>query len=211
LLEAALANDGAEWFSDWQRREQDLESHTLVNLAALYEGCTGDTDKLVQQAIEVRRAGLARFPASHNAPALRAGLALGCAIQGDIARAKEALEQFEPNLTSDYYRQCGVLAEAIVATAEGRDEEAAELARKGLGFFVRYPDDITMKRLRDKAERALASHQPWTKGKVSKLRKRWDLPVPGKTAASNEDTSKVTMAGVIAIVVLINLLTRGCS
>lgn len=211
LLEAGLANDGAEWLGDWQRREQDVESHTLVNLAALYEACTGDTDKLIQLAIEVRRAGLARFPASHNAPALRAGLALACAIQGNIAEVKEALEHFEPNLTNDYYRHCGELAQAIVATAEGRDEEAAELARKGLGFFVQFPDDVAMKRLRDKAERALVSHQPWAKGKVAKLRKRWNLPVPGKTAASNEDTSKVTMVGVIAFVVLVNLLSRGCS
>ena len=211
LLEAGLFNDGVEWLSDWQRREQDIESHTLVNLAALYEASTGDTEKVLKQALEVRRAGLARFPASHNAPALRAGVALGCAVQGDIAGAKVALEQFEPKLTNDYYRHFGELAQAIVATAEGRDDEAAEQARKVLGYFVQYPDDVAMKRLRDKAERALASHQPWTKGKVSKLRKRWGLPVPGKTVLSSNDSSKVPWGLSIAIVIVINILMRGCS
>jgi tetratricopeptide (TPR) repeat protein len=211
LLEAELANDGAEWLGDWQRREQDLEGHTLVNLAALYEACTGDTDKLIQQAIEVRRAGLARFPASGNASALRAGLALGNAIQGKIPEAKEALEQYEESLVNNYYRHCGGLARAIVATAEGRDEEAAELARKGLALFVQYPDDVAMKRLRDKAERALVSHQPWAKGKVARLRKRWNLPVPGKKEASVGDSSKLLVAGAIAALVIVNLLTKGCS
>ncbi|MCW1923792.1 tetratricopeptide repeat protein [Luteolibacter arcticus] len=211
LLEASMGNDGAEWLGDWQRREKDLEGHTLVNLAALYEACTGDIDTLLRQAVEVRRAGLARFPASHNAPALRAGLALGCALDGRIPEAKEALEQFEPSLTNDYYRHSAQLAEAIVATAEGRDGEAAELARTSLGFFTRYPDDFAMKRLREKGERVLASHQPWTKGKVGKLRKRWNLPVPSKAKASSNENSGLTWFGGVAVVVLVNFLIRTCS
>lgn len=211
LLDAGLANDGAEWLGDWQQREGDVESHTLVNLAALYEASSGATESVLRRAAEVRRAGLARFPGSNNGPALRAGLALWAAADGRIDEAKQVLSQFEPKLTGDYYRHVGELAEAIVATAEGRDTEAAELARKALGYFSQYPDDVAMRRVRECGERALASHQPWTKGKVAKLRKRWSLPVPVKGSGAGSDGAQLPWFAWVLIVIVLNFMIRACS
>jgi tetratricopeptide (TPR) repeat protein len=207
LLEVSSANDGVDWFRDWKKRDDDVNASTLVNLAALYEASSGDHDRCLHLAAEVREVALERFPGDRNSPALRAGLALLRAIDGRIDDARELLGQFESGLTSGYYQEVARLAGAIVATADGRESEAIEQARNALVFFAKYPGDPAMQRLRTKAESALLRHQPWAAGKIRRLRKRWALPDPGKAGGGEREWMKP--AGWIAFVIIFALL-RSC-
>ena len=207
LLEAGRANDGAEWLGDWKQREDDVNAATLVNLAALYEASSGDDDRCLRLAAEARETALARFPGDPNGPALRAGLALLRAVDGRIDEARELLDQFESGLTNGYYQEIGRMAAAIVAAAEGRESEAGEKARAALGFFARHPGDGAMQRLRAKAEAALLRHLPWAGGKVRRLRKRWSLPVPGKTASAEREWMQ---PAAWAAFVIFFVLVRSC-
>ena len=65
-----------------------------------------------------------------------------------------------------------------------------------------------MQRLREKAESALLRHQPWAGGKIRRLRKRWDLPVPGKAASGEREW--LQPAGWAAFVIFM-MLVRSCS
>lgn len=187
LLEAARPNDGVEWLRDWKTRDDDVNSSTLVNLAALYEASSGDSLSCLRLAAEAREVALERFPGDRHGATLRAGLALLRAIDGRTEEARELLDQFESGLTNNYYNQVARLAGAIVAAADGRESEAIGQAREALGYFAKYPADVAMQRLREQAESALLRHQPWARGKVRRLRKRWELPVPGKNSSGERE------------------------
>ena len=208
LLEVTRPNDGVEWLRDWKTRDDDVNASTLVNLAAHYEASSGNHASCLQLAAEAREVALERFPGDRNGAALRAGLALLRAIDGRTDDARELLGQFESGLTNNYYQQIARLAGAIVAAADGRESEAIGQAREALGFFAKYPADSAMQRLREKAESALLRHQPWAGGKIRRLRKRWDLPVPGKAASGEREW--LQPAGWAAFVIFM-MLVRSCS
>lgn len=207
MLEVSAASDGAEWLGDWPRRGDDVTPATLVNFAALLEACSGDADGLMARAAKARGEAIQRFPGERLANTARAGLALKCAVDGQVDEARGLLGQFEPALTSEYYRELAKLAQAVVAAADGLEEEAAELARGALGYVAKYPGDTGLQRFRKKTEQALLYHQPWAKGKLSRLRKRWRLPTAAKAAAGDRDWIKPV--GWIAFISALHLM-RSC-
>lgn len=208
LLEVVRPNDGVEWLRDWKTRDDDVNASTLVNLAALHEASSGDSASCLRLAAEAREVALERFPGDRHGATLRAGLALLRAIEGRTGEARELLDQFESGLTNNYYQQVARLAGAIVAAADGRESEAIGQAREALGFFAKYPADVAMQRLREQAESALLRHQPWARGKIRRLRKRWELPVPGKAASGERQWSAPALW--IALVVIYTAI-RACA
>lgn len=179
MVELSAIEAGLEWLGNWEQRPHDVTGDTLFNLAVLHEACGVHLTYHQQQAKVVRRIALERFPGERISNSTRAGLALNCALDGELDEARDLLGQFEPDRTSEYYRQLANLARAIAAAADSRDDEAAEHAREALGYVAKYPADKHLQRFRMRVEKALLSHQPWAKGKISRLRKRWQLPRPG--------------------------------
>ncbi len=154
---------------------------------------------------------LERFPGDSQGDTVRSGLALDCAIDGEIDEARILLGQFEPNRTSEYYRQLAKLARAIITSVEGA-EDAAGMAREALGYAAKYPGDKSLQYRVEKVEQALLLHQPWAKGKVSRLRKQWRLPRPGKSSNTEGSLDGRFRTGItmIAFVVIVNAM-RACS
>jgi hypothetical protein len=120
---------------------------------------------------------LRRFPDGPNANHLRAGHALHLATAGQHAEAAEALRNFEPDRTTDYYRALANAARAIVAAAEGDEDAAKSALTKSAGFLCQFTDLGSIRSL-ERGTRAVARHLPWTRGKASKLQRRWNIPKP---------------------------------
>lgn len=206
MLDANLGDEGAQWLSDWKKRPQDMRASTYGTLAALYERCTSHRDRCWHQAAEVRQEGLARFPADHSSAILRSAQSYYLAVEGRIDEAVALLAEFEPGMVSEHYQHIARFADAIVDSAAGRNDQAAQKARPVLAYIARYPADTSLQRRREAGEKALLSHQPWAKGKISRLRKKWTLPKPGKVKHSYEDNDWLKPVGWIAFVIAMGVV-----
>lgn len=209
MLDAGMSDEGAQWFSDWRKREDEVTADVLMNLAVMYENSSGDHARTWQLAAEARGEGLKRFPGNLLANPLRGAQAFYCAVEGRVEEAKELLAEFEPKLTTEYYQQVARFAEAIVASAESRTEEAKDKARRSLTYIACYPNDKALQRKREKGELALVSHHAWTRGKISRLRKEWALPKPGKASSQDSGWAKPSV-GWIAFVIFVAII-KSCS
>jgi hypothetical protein len=179
-----------------------------VHVSALYEAGGGKFEERDQGAIDAREAGLARFPSDRNAPAMRASLALQHAVRGDIVRARELLSHFERNLAGEYYQHTGDLAQTLAAAAEGREPEAAKLAKSVFGYMNQYPKDASLQGIRMRAEKALVRYLPWTKSKVGRLRSQWKLAKPAGGTSLRPSYLPTVPAGIFIMVLL--AILRSC-
>ena len=162
-----------------------------------------------KSAKEARREGLKRFPVDEAAPALRASLALQEAVDGEIETARILLEDFETGQASEFYQKYGLLAWSVIAAADGDEENA----RTHLGDAASYFSTSTSKgpiQTVERACQAVASHLPWTRGSVRRLRRKWKLPAPKRFALTFPEELKNKWVMIFAIILAVNLV-RGCA
>jgi tetratricopeptide (TPR) repeat protein len=177
LLSISASKEGLAWLADWKSRPDDVIDLTLMMVAGFHDDHPGKDDTHWLAAAEARSEGLRRFPDGPNANHLRAGHALHLATAGQHAEAAEALRNFEPDRTTDYYRALANAARAIVAAAEGDEDAAKSALTKSAGFLCQFTDLGSIRSL-ERGTRAVARHLPWTRGKASKLQRRWNIPKP---------------------------------
>jgi cellulose synthase operon protein C len=202
LLSISAPKKGLAWLADWRARPDDVTDHTLLLVSGFHDDHPGNDELHWNAAGEARREGLCRFPDGPNANHLRAGYALYLATQGKYEEAKELLRNFEPDMSVDYYRSMGATARAIIAAAEGNENETRTAITESVAFFVRY-SDLGSRRILDRGLRKVASLLPWARGSVSKLRKRWMLAKP-----TPRDEARKPV--VILFVITAYLLLRAC-
>lgn len=179
LLTIGAPKESVRWLGNWRERIEDVNAATLVNLSAAHDTCPGDEANHWLEAGRIRAEAIKRFPDSGESQALRAGHALHLAADGRIEEAGNILADFEIGQTWDYYQALGRCAQAIVAAANADEKEARARLSLALDHLCRF-NDLGTVRLRERTERVVARHIPWTKGKVKNLRKEWNLPVKGK-------------------------------
>jgi hypothetical protein len=207
LLSISASKEGLAWLADWKSRPDDVIDLTLMMVAGFHDDHPGKDDTHWAAAAEARSEGLRRFPDGPNANHLRAGHALHLATAGQHADAAEALRNFEPDRTTDYYRALANAARAIVAAAEGNEEAAKSALTKAAGFLCQFTDLGSIRSL-ERSTRAVASHLPWTRGKAAKLQRGWKLPKPKPRPGFLSRDIKVSWWWV-AIVLF--LFSRACS
>lgn len=209
LLSVGEYQRGVAWMKGWKLREQDTFANTLLWFAALNDGVAGGNPTYWEAAKEARREGLRRFPLDEAAPALRASLALQEAVDGGIENARGLLDEFEAEQASDFYQNYGLLARSVIAAADGDEDMARLHLRKAAGYF----STLTSKGLTnamDRACRAVASHLPWTRNSVRRLRRKWNLQAPQRFALTIPEELKNRWVLIFAVIMVANLL-RGCA
>lgn len=209
MADANMPNEGVAWLSGWQQRPDDVTAPMLADLAGMCDRATGPGDAL-KMAADVRRHALARFPADRVASALRGLLAFHCATVGQLDEARALLAEFEPGMVNEHCRQLVCFAEAIIASAEGRNEDAANKARSALLYLTGYANDPPTQNARARGELALVSHQKWAKGRIGLLRKKWNLPKPDGSSGGLEmgEWGKI---GIGTVLVVLYVLLKACT
>ena len=198
---------GVAWLKDWRLREQDTFANTLLWFAALNDGVTGDNSENWHAAKEARSEGLRRFPVDEAAPAMKAALAFHEAVDGEIESARILLEEFETEQASDFYQNYGLLARAIIAAAEGEEEEA----RARLGDAATYFSTFTGKGPANTVERtcqSVASHLQWTRGSARRLRRKWKLAAPKRFTLKFSEELKSKWILFFGVILVLNLFRR---
>jgi tetratricopeptide (TPR) repeat protein len=210
FLSASDYVSGVEWFKDWREREADVDSDTLVWISALNDGHPKQTRENWQTAKQARQEALRRFPATNSASAFRGALAFQEAVDGNIESARELLNEFEPELTADYYLHYAELAKAVVAAADGDEALAEKELRAGSNYFAQFAKGSSVYLLRH-AVQAVAAQIPWARKSPRKLRRAWKLTTAAKPGLL-QNPLPPNQAWPIGIVVMILIsLCRACS
>jgi hypothetical protein len=202
LLNVSATKEGLAWLADWRSRPDDLTDMTFLMVSGFHDDHPGDDAHHWNAAGEARREGLRRFPDGPNANQLRAGYALYLTTQGNHEEARELLRNFEPGMSTDYYRSMAATARAILAAADGNENEARTALTESAAFFSRH-SDLGSYRILNRGIEGVAKLLPWTRGSSSRLRKKWMFAKP----APRSDVRKTV---VIMLVVTAYLLLRAC-
>lgn len=168
LTECQHHRRASQWFADWKERRDDLSCLTLFNCGVTLEDAKG-----WNAAFEVREYALRRFPHTQLSPPLRATVALGHAMRGEIAQANALASEVEPGELTPFYKHYYTLAQSLIDAAAGKEEAAASGYQKALNALNEIGYDRGVASVLSGAQAQLARVLPWADGKPEAIAKTW--------------------------------------